>query len=90
VQLLNLRTPLSTRTSSTFKVYTLDKSLFRINEMEQLLFVTMSEGADMGSVQATTSSNDVGADSVTLTLVFSSPVPVRATDLIVITIPDDI
>lgn len=49
----------------------------------------MGAGADLGTAKVTTSSNNVGEQGV-LSLSFGTPVPIRSSDIIVITIPEDV
>lgn len=48
--LASLRMPKSTRTTSSFKVWTLDQNDYLINEATELLTLTMQNGANITSM----------------------------------------
>lgn len=79
LELQYLITPRTTVSSSSFKVYTRDRSLRMINYVETDLFVTMLYGKTIDSVKVTSDSGVVGAVA-SHTFTFNTPIPLIATD----------
>ena len=55
-----LKTPISTETSSTFKVIIYDKDGFEINYVVKALTITMRDGRDIGPIDVIPGSEMVG------------------------------
>ena len=83
-----LRTPLSTKTSSSFKVYTKDKEGRVMNYIDTDLSTTMIRGKAITDIEVTTSSYRVG-DLAAHTLTFKTVVPLALTDSFLIMYPKE-
>ena len=55
-----LLTPISVKTSETFKVLITDKNLYEINYVEEALPITMKRGQDVGPIDLIVGSEVVG------------------------------
>lgn len=82
-----LKTPLSSQTSSSFKVYTKDSQLRLVNYVRNDMFVTQTVGKIMTNIGMSLDNGIVGAVAQH-TLTFTSVVPLRQSDQIVIQYPD--
>ena len=81
--------PKSTRTTSSFKVWTLDQNYYLINEATELLTLTMQTGANITTMQVSSSSNVVSAPTE-LRVSFTLPVPVPTSSLLLLTLPPEV
>lgn len=78
-EITGIRTPLTTKSSDSFKIYTRDKEGRRVNYIERDLFITMQEGKQFKNFNVTSDSYVVG--NVTNHIFqFISPVPLDKTD----------
>lgn len=73
-KLANLRTPTTTVTSNTFKVYTKDKEGRIVNFVETDMDVTMLRGIAIKTMEITASSYVVG-NIAAHTFTFDTPIP---------------
>ena len=81
-----LVTPISKRSSSTFKVITMDSENRKINFIDSSLFITMRTGKDIGVLGVSTTSTTVGAVS-DHEISFTTPTPLYDGYFIYIYIP---
>lgn len=68
--------PLSTRTSQSFSIETLDMNGYTVNSVVSLLSVTMLQGANITQITVTSSSNFVN-QATDLKITFTTPVPLK-------------
>jgi hypothetical protein len=80
---------MSTRTSGSFSVSSLDSEGFLINQANSLLALTMITGAEIGGMTVTSSSKIIN-EPAEMKIAFLSPVPIRNGDLIYITLPPEV
>lgn len=84
-----LRTPISTKTSETFKVIVYDKDLHEINYVEQAMSLTMKVGKDIGIINLDTINGIVGGFTEH-SLTFVTPAPIYDGFLIIVHIPEEV
>ena len=58
-----LLTPISVKTSETFKIHITDKNLYMINYVEEALPITMKRGQDIGPIDLIVGSEVVGEET---------------------------
>lgn len=87
-KLEQLRSPLSTKTSSSFKVYTKDDEGRIMNYIDSDLSATMLKGKTISDIKVTSSSYRVG-DLAGHTLTFKTVVPLVSTDSFLIMYPEE-
>lgn len=85
--LSKLRTPLTTKSSESFRVYSRDAADRIINFVETDLLVTMPKGKLLDGLTVTSSSYVVGKIAEH-SIQFTSPVPISSTDSIFVMYPD--
>ncbi len=68
--------PLSTRTSQSFSIETLDMNGYTVNSVVSLLSVTMLQGANITQITVTSSSNFVN-QATDLKITLTTPVPLK-------------
>jgi len=69
-----LLTPISTQTSSTFKLELTDSEGYKINYIEKALTITMRDGKDVGPLEIEAGNYTVGEKSYHM-VTFTTPVP---------------
>lgn len=87
-KLSKLTTPLTTKSSESFRVYSRDAQGRIINYVETDLLVTMQAGKFMEGLTVASSDNVVGKVAEH-SIQFASPVPIRSTDSIVVMYPNE-
>ncbi|CDW75779.1 UNKNOWN [Stylonychia lemnae] len=84
-----IRTPPSTQTTSTFKIYSMDSNSYLIDQVLSLVTITMTQGKFLDKITTSTSSNIVSSQA-TMSVSVKPPSPVQNGDKIYITIPAEI
>ena len=87
VELINLITPRTTVSSSSFKVYTRDSKENIINYVETELFVTMLYGKKISGARVSTSDPVVG-NLATHSFTFNTNIPLIPSDMIMVQYPN--
>jgi len=81
-----LRTPLTTRSSASFEVYTKDIQGYQINYLSTDMCATMTDGKAIQDAEVSSSSSVVGAIA-SHTIRFTSVVPITSTDTLMVLYP---
>lgn len=84
-----LKTPLTTFSTQSFKVYSKDNQGYIINQIETDFYITMLRGKSISDITLTPESIIVGQNNL-LTFDFSTPVPMLPTDQIRVMYPDQV
>ena len=81
-------TPISVKSSETFRVRITDSNLYEINYVEEALPVTMRRGQDVGPIELTVGSEVVG-EQTTHNVTFTTPVPLEDGFIIYFFMPEE-
>lgn len=84
--LSKLQTPLTTKSSGSFRVYTKDKDGYIVNYVVSDLFVTMLRGRHIPSLRLASASKVVGQRAAHA-LYFQTPVPLQSNDTLMVIYP---
>lgn len=82
-----LKTPISTKTTSSFQISFTDEEHYEINFVRKAMTLTMRDGCDIGPLDVQPKSEIVGATTVH-TLLFNTPVPLSDGYFFYVIIPD--
>jgi hypothetical protein len=87
IGIINMITPRTTVSSSSFKIYTRDSDLNIINYVETDLFVTMLYGKKISGAKVSTSDQVIGNTAIH-SFTFNTPIPLISTDMIMVQFPN--
>ncbi len=81
--------PISTRTTQSFNVQTLDPQGYSVNSVTTLLSLTMLQGANITRLVVSSSSNFVNQPA-DLKIRFTTPIPLKGQEMLYIELPQEV